>query len=149
MRVNSRIVAVVVAVVVVVAAAAVLLARGGVALGQSGQIGFVDMQKALDAHPRKAPSEQALNEYARAKVSEASQRAKGLTPAQQQELQRKVNEDIFNKRQELLSGLDKEIRAAVERVAKARGIAIVLEKSVVLYGGVDLTDDVIREVKGK
>ncbi len=137
------------AVAVVAIVVAIAVTRGGIALGQSGQIGYVDMQKALDAHPRKGPSEDALNEYARAKVADAQQRARGLTPAQQQELQRKTNEDIFNKRQELLSGLDKEIRAAVEKVARGQGIAIVLEKAVVLYGGTDLTDQVIKEIKGK
>ena len=45
--------------------------------------------------------------------------------------------------------LDKDIRAAVEKVAKQQGVSVVLSRDVVLYGGVDLTDQVIKVVSGK
>src|SRR3989304_2277028 len=55
-------------VIVVVLIAVVTLARGGVpAFGQSFAIGVVDMQRALDTHPRKAASERALQEFFQAK----------------------------------------------------------------------------------
>ena len=45
--------------------------------------------------------------------------------------------------------MEKDIRTAVEKVAKAQGIGIVLNREVVLYGGVDLTDQVIKAIGGK
>jgi Skp family chaperone for outer membrane proteins len=37
----------------------------------------------------------------------------------------------------------------VEKVAQERGVGIVLDRNVVLYGGTDLTDAVIAKLSGK
>jgi len=148
---KAGLVAVGAAVVVIAAIAAVVLAGGsGVPVfGQSFTIGFVDMQRALDAHPRKAASERALQEFFQAKQREFNQRLKGLTAGQRQLLDRELQQQVIEKRQELLGGLDKELRTAVEEVARTQGVSIVLERAVVLFGGVDLTDTVIKKVTGK
>src|SRR5256712_5016549 len=97
---------------------------GGSVLGQSFSIGYVDMQRALDNHPRKTSSEQALQEFFQAKQREFQQRAKSLGPVQRQELDRQLQQQFVQKREELLSGLDKDIRAAVEKVSRDRGGSI-------------------------
>jgi len=138
------------AIVVVAVVAVVVLTRGGVpAFGQSFTIAFVDMPRALDAHPRKAASERALQEFFTAKQREFAQRSKNMTAEQRQALDRELQQQILQKRQELLGGLDKEIRVAVEGVARAQGVSIVLERSVVLFGGLDLTDQVIQKITAK
>lgn len=139
------------AIVVIAVVAAVLLAGEGGApvFGQSFTVGFVDMQRALDAHPRKAPSERALQEFFQAKQREFNQRAKGMSAEQRQVLDRELQQQVVEKRQELLGGLDKELRTAVEEIARAQGVSVVLERAVVLFGGLDLTDQVIKKVTGK
>jgi outer membrane protein len=149
MRWNSRTLGIAVAVIVVLAAAGYFAARSGPAFGQSMTIGYVDMTRALDAHPGKASAESALRDYAQAQVADAQQKMKTMPAPQKQDLQRQVDQDIFKKRAELLGGLDKDIRAAVEKVAKQQGISVVLSRDVVLYGGVDLTDQVIKAIGGK
>lgn len=149
MRIDARKVTIAAGVIVIVAVAAVLLIRQTPALGQSFSIGYVEMQRALDSHPRKASSERALQEFFQAKQREFQDRSKGMTAFQRQELDRQLQQQILDKRNELLGGLDKELRAAVETVAKEAGISIVLDRSAVLYGGTDLTDAVIKQIKGK
>jgi outer membrane protein len=149
MRWNSRTLGIAVAVIVMLAAAGYFAARSGPAFGQSMTIGYVDMTRALDAHPGKASAESALRDYAQAQVADAQQKMKNMSATQKQDLQRQVDQDIFKKRAELLGGLDKDIRAAVEKVAKQQGISVVLSRDVVLYGGVDLTDQVIKAIGGK
>src|SRR3989441_10854359 len=112
--------------------------QGGSVLGQSFSIGYVDMQRALDNHPRKASSERALQEFFQAKQREFQQSAKSLGPVQRQELDRQLQQEFVQKREELLGGLDKDIRVAVEKVSRDRGVSIVLDRTVVLYGGGDL-----------
>lgn len=130
--------------------AVVLATQGGAPVfGQSFTIGFVDMQRALDAHPRKAASERALQEFFQAKQREFNQRTKGLTAEQRQLLDRELQQQVIEKRQELLGGLEKELRTAVEDVGRAEGVSVVLERAVVLFGGVDLTEQVIKKVTGK
>ncbi|HET6947380.1 MAG TPA: OmpH family outer membrane protein, partial [bacterium] len=64
-------------------------------------------------------------------------------------LDRQLQQQFVEKREELLSGLDKDIRTAVDKVAKDRGISIVLDRGVVLYGGTDLTEPVIAQLTGR
>lgn len=148
-RWNARTVGTAVAVIVVLAAAAYVAAQSGVALGQSVTIGYVDMQRALDAHPGKASAEAALRDYAQAQIADAQQKMKGLSAAQRQDMQRQVDQGIFKKRAELLGGLDQDIRTAIQKVAKQQGVSLVLSREVVLYGGTDLTDQVVKAVSGK
>jgi outer membrane protein len=149
MRFDARKIIIAAGVIVIAVVGAVLLMRQTPAFSQSFSIGYVDMQRALDTHPRKASSERALQEFFQAKKREFDQRSKGLTAFQRQELDRQLQQQIFEKRNELLGGLDKEIRAAVQTAAGQAGVSVVLDRSVVLYGGTDLTEDVIRQVKAK
>ena len=149
MRWNAKLLAIAVVVIVALAAAGFFATRGGPAFGQSLTIGWVDMARALDAHPRKASAETALKEYAQTQIGDAQQRMKAMTPVQRQDLQRQVDQDIFKRRAELLGGLDKDLRAAIEKVARQQGISLVLSREVVLYGGVDLTDQVIKVLTSK
>ena len=149
MKWNAKIIGMVAAGIVMVAALAIVVARSGPALGQSPTIGYVDMVRAVDAHPRKASAESALKEYAQSQIADVQQRAKGASAGQQEEMRRQLNQQLLKRRQELIGGLEKDIRAAVEKVAKEQGVTIVLNREVVLYGGVDLTDQVIKAIGGK
>ena len=150
MRGNLRTLAIAGAAIIALVAAVFLAARlAPAAVGQSFTIGYVDMTRALDAHPGKASAESALREYAQAQIADAQQRMKAMAAAQRQDLQRQVDQQILRKRGELLGGLEKDIRAAIQKVAGQQGVAIVLSRDVVLYGGVDLTDQVIKVISGK
>ena len=149
MRIDPRKIAIAAGVIIILGLAGALLWRQvPVAMGQSFSVGYVEMQRALDNHPRKVSSERALQEFFQAKQREFQERSKTMTAFQRQELDRQLQQQILEKRGELLGGLDKEIRAAVEQVAKQSNVTIVLDRSVVLFGGVDLTETVIKFVKG-
>ena len=57
MRWNARVLGIAIAAIVVLAAAGYFAARSGPAFGQSLTIGYVDMARALDAHPGRASAE--------------------------------------------------------------------------------------------
>ncbi|MDR7418823.1 MAG: OmpH family outer membrane protein [Armatimonadota bacterium] len=149
MRIDIRKVIIGAGVIVILAVAAVLAWRQTPVFSQSFSIGYVDMPRALDSHPRRASSERALQEFFQAKQREFQERSKNMTAFQRQELDRQLQQQILDKRNELLGGLDKEIRAAVEAAAKQAGVSVVLDRSVVLYGGNDLTEAVIKQIRGK
>jgi len=147
MRVDGRKLAIGAGLAVILVVAGIVLQRQAPALGQSFSVGYVEMQRALESHPRKASSERALQEFFQAKQREFQERSKSMTAFQRQELDRLLQQQIFEKRNELLGGLDKELRQAVETVAKQAGLTVVLDRAVVLYGGTDLTDAVIQLIK--
>jgi len=113
MKWNVKTISIASAVIVALAAAGFVVARSGPVLGQSFTIGYVDMARAVDAHPRKASAESALKDYAQSQIADAQQRMKTMAQPQRE------------------------------------GVSIVLSREVVLYGGVDLTDLVIKEIGGK
>lgn len=150
MRVSVRGVVIAVGVIAILVIAGFLVVQKvPIATGQSFSVGYVEMQRALESHPRKASSERALQEFFQAKQREFQERSKAMTAFQRQELDRQLQQQILEKRSELLGGLDKEIRAAVETAAKQAGVTVVLDRTVVLYGGTDLTEAVIKQIKGK
>jgi len=147
MRVDGRKLAIGAGLAVILVVAGILFLRQAPALGQSFSVGYVEMQRALESHPRKASSERALQEFFQAKQREFQERSKNMTAFQRQELDRQLQQQILEKRNELLGGLDKELRQAVETVAKQAGLTVVLDRAVVLYGGTDLTDAVMQLIK--
>ena len=149
MKWNVKTISIASAVIVALAAAGFVVARSGPVLGQSFTVGYVDMARAVDALPRKASAESALKDYAQSQIADAQQRMKTMAQPQRDDLQRQVNQEILKKRSELIGGLEKDIRSAIDKVAKQQGVSIVLSREVVLYGGVDLTDLVIKEIGGK
>jgi hypothetical protein len=54
---------------------------------------------------------------------------------------------IFKKAESL--GCSHAINAAVKMVADAKGLTIVVDKNTAVYGGQDITDDVLKKITGK
>lgn len=73
---------------------------------------------------------------------------------QKKSLEDKYNKELLSKREKLekeystkLAAIDKSISTTIETQAKAGNYDIVLAKGVVLYGGTDITKDIIKAVK--
>jgi outer membrane protein len=54
---------------------------------------------------------------------------------------------IDDKRKELVQPLVDQTRAAIESVAKKRGLLLVIDRSNLIYGGTDVTSDVVAALK--
>ena len=55
--------------------------------------------------------------------------------------------ELQQKEQDLISGIQQKIDDAVKQVAEAKGLSVVIDKSAVVYGGQDITDDVMKKFK--
>jgi len=53
---------------------------------------------------------------------------------------------LQQKNEELMEPIEKSIQDAVKSVADKKGLAVVLEKGAVVYGGQDITQDVIKQL---
>ncbi len=92
------------------------------AIGQSVSIGYVDMQKALESHPRRSASERALAEFFQAKQREFQQRARGLNPQQRQDLDRQMQQQFVQRRiRMLLWALEGELRGTMSEKITVEG----------------------------
>jgi outer membrane protein len=51
---------------------------------------------------------------------------------------------LGNKEKELMDPLIKNIEAAIKKVADKKGLSVVVDKTTVIYGGTDITDEVSK-----
>lgn len=142
------------------------------------KVGTIDVQrilngsslmKALDA------AQQQVNEAEGALIKFRDDKLKELQDLQKQVQEGKMQEDAFIKKQRELEdamrerimaeqkklnekrdeirkmkeGLEKAVEVAVEKVAKDQGYNMVLNKQMVLYGGDDITEDVMKAMPNR
>ena len=78
----------------------------------------------------------------------ASQAA-NMTPEQQQQFIEQKQKEMQDKQKELIDPIRNSIEEQVKAVADTRGINVVLDKNNVLYGGQDITQDVLSKIQAQ
>ncbi|PIU66028.1 MAG: hypothetical protein COS84_06190 [Armatimonadetes bacterium CG07_land_8_20_14_0_80_40_9] len=116
-------------------------------------IGYIDMQKALASHPGAEKAMETLKSFQeeRQKDLDAKIKGKELTEEEQKQitlLAQRYEGEIRKKDNELTLEILKDIKATIEKVAKGESLTVVLDQEAVFYGGVDITDLVIKELEG-
>jgi outer membrane protein len=66
-----------------------------------------------------------------------------------EEIYKTKRNEAATEEQKLMAPLFKDIDLAIRSVAKAKGLTMVISKAQVFVGGVDITGDVIQELKKK
>ena len=129
---------------------AVVVSSNGVAIVDVPKIvaGSKQVKALKDEQTKKNAELNKWLETARADV------AKQQTEAGKEKLLKKYEADLAKKREanakeyaKKLADIDKSISDTIAAQAKAKGYDVVLSKSVVLYGGYDLTAEIAKAVK--
>lgn len=127
----------------------------------SSSIGFIDVQKVFKEYKETAKAQKELNkqeesfkkdfEDSQKKLKEAED--KGKSKDDLEKMKKELEEKLAPKRNALLKineqmtvKLQKEIVTSVQKVAQKVGIDVVVDKQVVIVGGMDLTDLVVTEL---
>jgi outer membrane protein len=112
-------------------------------------VGLVDFIYLINQHPDTAKANELLKTEQDKAHQEYVAKSAGMSEADQKELDRQLGAQVEQKRQELLKPITAQINAAIKAVADAKGVSIVLPKGEAIYGGLDLTDDVLMMIKGQ
>ncbi|WP_027338788.1 OmpH family outer membrane protein [Halonatronum saccharophilum] len=110
------------------------------------QIAYVDMEALFINHPDKSSAEEQLNAEAQWLQSQLEEKAVDMTKEERQVLLQSYQEKLNRIEQELVSEVMENINGLIREVAQERGISVVVDKATVIYGGVDLTDEVLSVV---
>lgn len=113
----------------------------------AASIGFVDMQEVVSNSPDYKNAQQTLAGEADAMQKEFDSKAGNLSDAEKQQLFAQYQQRLSLRKQELMGQVKEKVDAAIKSAAAAQGISVVLEKDSVLFGGKDLTQDVISKIK--
>ncbi|MDR3591202.1 MAG: OmpH family outer membrane protein [Negativicutes bacterium] len=112
-------------------------------------VGLVDFPLLINQHPDTQKANETLKAETEAAKKEFEAKSAGLGDKEKQDLNLQLMRQVEQKRQELLRPIADKINAAVREVAEAKGMAIVVQKGVAVYGGLDITDDVLKKISGK
>jgi outer membrane protein len=114
------------------------------------KVGGIDPQKVLFQHPKYEQTLKQIKGIADQKQNEAKLAIdKESDNNKKRELFEKMRREVAEEEQKLMQPLFKEIDLAVRAVAAAKKITVVVDKTALFYGGIDITDDVVQELKKK
>jgi outer membrane protein len=114
----------------------------------SSAIGFVDYQFLLSQCPDTAVAQQTMNDAAAQAKTDFDTKSVNLSDQDKQALYQQIQQGLQQKNQELLAPINDKISAAVKSVADAKGLTVIVDKSNVIYGGQDITNDVGKILNG-
>ena len=146
-----RIVSILIAVIFIGSVVALALTQTGniASAASSSSVGTIDYQQVMAAHP-DVQNLQGQMETAIADVKkEFDEKSAGMNDNEKADYYRQCQERLAQKQQELLDPIRNAVDAAIKKVADKKGLAVVIDKMAVIYGGQDITADVITELGKK
>ena len=115
----------------------------------SSSVGVIDYQQALAAHPDvqnlQGQMETVINDIKK----EFDEKSAGMNDQEKADYYRQCQERIAQRQQELVEPIRQSVDTAIKKVADKKGIAVVIDKMAVVYGGQEITADVIAELGKK
>jgi len=133
---------------------AVLLLIGAVDTAQAAsaglsQVGVVDYLYLLNNHPDTPKANEALRAEQEKAKTEFSDKSTDLSDKEKQNLDRQLGQRLEQKQLELLKPIAESVNAAMRAVADDKNLTVVVYKNSVALGGMDITEDVLKKLKGK
>ena len=110
-------------------------------------IGTVDYQDLIKNAPGTREVQNSMNSAVETAQKEFAEKSKDMNDSDKQKLMKQYQEELSAKDKELLAPITKKVDAAIIAVGKKKGLAVIVDKGAVVYGGLDVTADVNAELK--
>jgi outer membrane protein len=124
----------------------ITLAQPGVIHAAAASVGVVNYQLRIQQHPDMAQAQATYQTIVKQAQDDFNAKSKNMNAQDKQNLFLTMEQGLLQKRQEMLGSIQEKVNAAVKAVADSKGITIVVDKSAVVYGGQDITDDVMKKI---
>ncbi|SDE04159.1 OmpH family outer membrane protein [Sporomusa acidovorans] len=115
----------------------------------ASSVGYVDFLYLVNNHPDTPKANEELQSVREQAKKDFDAKSAGLGDKEKRELDLQLGQQIEQKRQELLKPIVDKISNAIKEVRTEKGLSVVLGKNVIVDGGVDITQDVLKKVTGK
>ena len=115
-------------------------------------IGKVNFNDLVQVAPGVDEARKTLQDEATANQKEYEEKSKKMNDEEKAKLQGEYRKKLQDKEGELIKPITETINKAIAAVGKTKGLAIVVDRNTVLYGGLDITQDVAKQLekeKGK
>ena len=150
---NVKTISLIVAAIFVIGCFTLAMSAGGFgssvasAAASESAIGVVNYQALVSGSPRldqiRSDMESAIAETRR----EFDNNSKNMNDEEKERYYKQLQERLANKEKDLMDPLLKEINDTIKKVADKKGLKVVVDKSTVVYGGTDITDEVAKAMQ--
>ena len=123
----------------------------GVLAGCAGEkpstIGIVDMQKVMSDNAKIKEMQEQLNKKAQELTAGLEKERAGLKPEEFQQKEQLAYAEFMKLKQEFEAKIQAQIQKALEEIAKEKKLGAVIYKNGLAWGGVDVTEDVLKKLQ--
>lgn len=149
---NVKLVSLFVAAIFVLGCFALSLTQSGFgrvasAASSESAIGVVNYQMLVAQSPDMDGVRNAMKTEIETAQKDFEEKTKTMNDQEKQRYYTQTQERLENKQKELMDPVLKRIEENIQKVAKKKGLSVVVEKSTVVFGGVDITDEVAKALQ--
>lgn len=144
-----KVISVAIALVFVFSVVGIALSQSGsgiVSAASSSNVGTIDYRQVMSQHPDLVAANAEMQQAYQDAQEDFKTKTTSMNDQQKQEYYQQTQERLMNKEKELIEPIRTKVQDAVKSVAEAKGLSVVLDKSSVVYGGQDITPDVVKKV---
>lgn len=109
-------------------------------------VAYVNLERVFAEHPARTAAEQTLNKKAAEYTRQLEEEAADLSGVEQKALLKKYQGQLHELEEELLVQVTKEVENIIIETAEEKNVKFVLEEDYVIYGGYDMTEEVLAKV---
>ena len=149
---NVKLVSLFVAAIFVLGCFALSLTQSGFgrvasAASSESAIGVVNYQMLVAQSPDMDGVRNAMKTEIENAQKDFEEKSKAMNDQEKQRYYTQTQERLENKQKELMDPVLKKIEENIQKIAKKKGLSVVVEKSTVVFGGVDITDEVAKALQ--
>ncbi|MCH3950524.1 MAG: OmpH family outer membrane protein [Acidaminococcus sp.] len=148
---NVKVVSLAIAAIFVIGAFAIAV-RGAALTGSAGDannsaIGKINYSAALAGAPGMDEARTKIQQAGEDGRKEYEEKSKDMSDADKQQLYTDIQKKILDTQEEAIAPLKKQVDEAIVSVSKTKGLIVVVSDKAVVYGGTDVTQDVLAAMK--
>ena len=110
-------------------------------------IGIVDMQKIMTENPKIKQMQEQLNTKAQELTANLEKQRATLKPEEFQQKEQLAYAEFMKLKQEFEAQIETQTKKVLEEVAKEKKLGAVIYKNGMAWGGVDVTEDVLKKLQ--
>lgn len=127
-----------------------IFAAGAASYAADDVIGYVDDMQVLQQYSKFEQARKQLNDLGNKRSNEAKAAFdKETDENKKNEIVQNLQLEMREEEAKIMTPILKEVNEMIAKVAKQKGVTLVVNKALVYYGGIDLTQDVINALKTK
>ena len=146
---SVKIISVLIAVMFVGGVVALALTQSGAGIASaagSSNVGVIDYRQVMNQHPDLQTANEQMQQAVTDAQKEFEEKSQSMGEQEKNEYYQQTQQRLQQKQQDLLEPIQKSVESTVKTVADSKGLSVVLDKNTVVYGGQDITQDVIKKL---